>query len=90
MERNDFLRCSFAATIAYGLAALLGLLIAALWLGSYGSARAALIAIGSAYLSQHLTTWGATEARPGGLFEMMALALQLTACAFFVVGLLFL
>lgn len=85
MENSDFLRCSFTATIAYGLTALVGLLIAGLVLGSEASVFLALLALGCAYVSQQLTGWAVALA--DDRFSLAAIVLQVLACAAFLVGL---
>lgn len=60
MDDLSFLRESFRATIAFGLLALLGLLLASLAYGVYPAMLLALAAAGAAYGAQLLGTWSLT------------------------------
>lgn len=83
MDNETFVRLSFLATIAFGLAALGGLLIAALALHATAAAVAALLALGAAYAAQALATYSVQApvlVKPG-------LAMQLLSCLLFVIGL---
>lgn len=74
---------SFKATIAYGLATLLGLLLASLWVGSAVGTAAALLALATAYLAQSCYThqhnrWGwllQTLSIASATFGLLALVL---------------
>lgn len=83
MKDETFLSLSFAATIAYGLLALAGLLAAALVLGSQSAVVFALLAVGAAYLSQSLATVSLAVAWAGA----WARYLQLASGALFLFGL---
>lgn len=84
MDDKTFLSLSFAATIAYGLLALFGLLWFALSTFSVGGAVCALLAIGAAYLSQSLAT--GQLAMP--VLHRWAVALQVISVVLFLLGLL--
>lgn len=56
MNDDDFQRLSFAATIAYGLLAALGLLLAGMWANKPVLVGLALACSGAAYLSQLLAS----------------------------------
>lgn len=52
MNSDDFLRCSFIATVAFGLLSLFGLLAAALVLGDRQAAALVLLSCALAYVAQ--------------------------------------
>ncbi len=85
MKDETFLSLSFAATILYGLLALGGLLFACLWVGATTGAVCALLAIGSAYLSQDFATAGLAVSA----LRKPAVALQFLSCGLFLAGLYF-
>lgn len=66
---------SFAATIAYGLAAQVGLLIAACAFGDRAAAVLALLGIGAAYVSQSLFTRDAVL--PATVLQLLSVSLWL-------------
>lgn len=75
---------SFAATIAYGLLALAGLLVAGLVMGDKAVVVCALLATGAAYLAQAIYT--GTE----GPLAFIGGAFQGVSCLCWFAGLLFL
>lgn len=83
MKDETFAAISIVATIAFGIAAMLGLLAAALVLGSGTSVVLALLSIGASYVSQTVGTFGVYNPK----LEKPALALQLLAMALWLAGL---
>lgn len=84
---TDFQEQSFYATVAFGIAALIGLLLAGLWANSPQSVNAALCALAAAYAAQHLFTVAVGLAQPrAGYTLAVGLGLQLLACLAFLWG----
>jgi hypothetical protein len=83
MDEKTFLSLSFAATIAYGLLALFGLLWFALSVMSIAAAVCALLAIGAAYVSQSLATGQLADHR----LHLPSVILQYVSVGLFLVGL---
>lgn len=82
MQDETFLVLSFRATIAYGLLALAGLLLAAIAAGNDTALFCALFAAGAAYLSQSFATMGVARLTCARL----ALGLQFASVALWLYG----
>jgi hypothetical protein len=85
MDQATFLRESFRATIAFGLLALAGLLLASLAYGVYPAMLLALAAAGAAYASQLLATLALsvhTLQRPAIVLQLLSLVAW---CAGFII-----
>lgn len=83
MTTDEFQRLSFAATIAFGIAAQAALVAAGVWAGSPLILFCSLQSIGTAYLAQHFAT-----ALQGGRaqFFQVASILAYAAGAFATIG----
>lgn len=79
MRNELWAAMSFAATILFGLLALLALFVAGLALGNHAIVACALLACGAAYLSQLLATFRK---------DALALVLQFVALALWLGGFL--
>lgn len=82
MDESTFSTESFRATIRFSLLALAALFLAALWYGAGGALVCAMLAIGTAYLSQSLATNGVVLYK----LRLPALILQLVSALLWVVG----
>ena len=88
---EQFTRDSFAATIAFGLLAMALLVFAAIAFGSDAALTYGLLACAAAYVAQWLTTYNmqcvVNTGSPNVLVASMAIAFNLFAAGFWIVGL---
>ena len=85
MNDEDFQRLSFAATIAYGLLAALGLLLAGMWANKPALVGLALVCSGAAYLSQLFASHA--DASGSRQLQLAAYAAQAASLASWAYGL---
>lgn len=87
MDDKTFLPLSLAATIAFGLLALAGLLAAGLVMGSHTATVCALMAVGAAYLAQTAATYHVALESKFEALQLAAYALQALSALLFAAGL---